>query len=486
MTDNLDDTRPRPVYRPAPPPREYHANEIPAPPRFLFWAVIAIFVMGILGVSGGILVFRSVLEPAQQERVMSIFPFMEAFLPSRPPTDATLPTPIATSNIAPEDLLTIPLNIPDAVTQTPAAVATQLQPTGTPLPATPTIEPTATLAEPTVQPTIEATGQPTIAATPQAARPQNTYPPNALLTGINYQKQTWNNCGPANITMALSFYGWQRDQHYAAQYLKPGGREDKNVSPDEMVEFVNNYSQLRALTRMGGNLDLLKSLISNNIPVIIETGYWLEGSDWLGHYQTIVGYDDNIGNFYIYDSNFGQNFVEGYIYLDANWQYFNRRFIVVYEPQRESLVMSLLGDHADEQQAAQIAAQTAQETAIANPQEAIAWFNLGTSLTFLGDYERAAVAFDRARQLEKLPWRMMWYQFEAYEAYYNVGRYEEVLSLADINITNSRQYLEEAFYWKGRALTALGRTTEAASAFRQALARNPDFTNARVALDELN
>ncbi|MCU0496220.1 MAG: tetratricopeptide repeat protein [Anaerolineae bacterium] len=478
MTDNLDDTRPRPVYQPPPPPRDYHANEIPAPPRFLFWAVIAIFVLGVLGIMGGVLVFRSVLEPAQQERVMSIFPFMEAFLPPRPPTDATLPTPIATGNISPEDLLTIPLTIPEAASATPTAIVTEVIATATPLPFTPTIAPTLTLPPPTLQATVE--------ATPQAARPQNTYPANALLTGINYQKQTWNNCGPANITMALSFFGWQRDQHYAAQYLKPGGREDKNVSPHEMVDFVNNYSQLRALTRMGGTLDLIKSLISNNIPVIIETGYWIEGSDWLGHYQTIVGYDDNIGNFYIYDSNFGQNFVEGYIYLDENWQYFNRRFIVVYEPQREDLVMSLLGDHADEQQAAQIAAQTAQDSAVTNPQNAITWFNLGTSLTALGDYERASVAFDRARQLENLPWRIMWYQFEAYTAYYNVGRYEEVLSLAEINITNSRQYLEEAFYWKGRALAAMGRTTEAASAFRQALARNPDFTNASVALDELN
>ena len=37
---------------------------------------------------------------------------------------------------------------------------------------------------------------------------------------------------------------------------------------------------------------MLKRLLANNLPVIIETGYMYEGSSWLGHYQTVVGYDD--------------------------------------------------------------------------------------------------------------------------------------------------------------------------------------------------
>ncbi|MCU0476303.1 MAG: C39 family peptidase, partial [Anaerolineae bacterium] len=83
------------------------------------------------------------------------------------------------------------------------------------------------------------------------------------MTGFVYQKQTWNNCGPSNITMALSYYGWRQDQAFAAQFLKPGGREDKNVSPSEMVAFVNEQSAVRALYRIGGTVELIKTRSSS-------------------------------------------------------------------------------------------------------------------------------------------------------------------------------------------------------------------------------
>src|SRR5690606_2020995 len=113
--------------------------------------------------------------------------------------------------------------------------------------------------------------------------------------------QTWNNCGPATITTALSYFGWVQDQEYAKDFLRYN-REDKNVSPEELTNFVNEQSQAEALTRSGGNLDLLKSLISAGFPVVIERGMQFEGYDWLGHYQALVAYDDGQGVFYAYDS----------------------------------------------------------------------------------------------------------------------------------------------------------------------------------------
>jgi len=32
------------------------------------------------------------------------------------------------------------------------------------------------------------------------------------LNGIIHHFQTWNNCGPANLAMALSFWGWEGNQ----------------------------------------------------------------------------------------------------------------------------------------------------------------------------------------------------------------------------------------------------------------------------------
>jgi len=511
MSDNLNDTKPRPAVqlppeptrpdptqpkapspRPAAPRPEQPHDEVSAPPKFLLWGVILVFVLGILAVGGSVAAFRFVLQPAQQERVIEAVPFMRAFLPPRPKPGDTLPTPETSGNsdISPADLLG-GLDLGD--TATPEPILPTLEPTSLPT-SQPTDEPTlAPTLEPTQSVQVEATLMPTEVVGQADIIPVSldnpTLPRSARLTGFIYQKQTWNNCGPSNITMALSYYGWQQDQAYAAQFLKPGGREDKNVSPSEMAAFVNEESSVKAIVRMGGSVDLMKVLLANNFPVIVETGFMPEGYDWLGHYRTLAGYDDNQGVFFLHDSflgqaNGGEAIPETYNALDSMWRQFNRVFIVVYEPQREQLLQNLMGEHWDEHSANESALTVATAEATADRTDGHAWFNLGTSLVALGDYERAASAYDRAR-IEGVPWRMTWYQFGPFEAYYGAGRYNEVLSLASANIGNGAQYVEETYYWQGRALEGLGRSNDAANAYRSALNRNPQYTAARSALTTL-
>ena len=123
-----------------------------------------------------------------------------------------------------------------------------------------------------------------------------SYPPSYLLTGITHIYQDWNNCGPATLTMGLSYFGYPvTDQHVAANWLKPN-YEDKNVSPWQMAEYVNTQldGSIRAIVRQGGTLDQLKTLISNDFPVLTEEGYDPPGRGlgWMGHYLLMVGYDD--------------------------------------------------------------------------------------------------------------------------------------------------------------------------------------------------
>jgi tetratricopeptide (TPR) repeat protein len=81
---------------------------------------------------------------------------------------------------------------------------------------------------------------------------------------------------------------------------------------------------------------------------------------------------------------------------------------------------------------------------------------------------------------------MLWYQFGPFETYYNIGRYDDVLSLASANITSSSGYIEEMYYWQGLTYLKRGMTAEAASAFRTALNRNPDYVEAKTALDSMS
>lgn len=462
-------------------------------PRWILPTVIVLLVLAwVVGGAGFALVYRNSLAPGQREVAKSILPFMAMFDPPLPPPNTSLPTPIPAGedSISPNDLLVAPLG----GGSTPIATTVP-----TNVPAVIQVEPTATFT-PTPQPTMTATLAPTEGAeSTEAASAQsdNTSSINtdvlmasAHLYGFTVVKQTWNNCGPANITMALSYYGWTEGQEVAQEYLRPD-KEDKNVSPSEIVSFVNEETGVRALTRVGGNMDLLKGFLSNNIPVLIETGYMYEGSSWLGHYQTVVGYDEALDIFYIYDSYLGAGeggagLTKTYDEFDRDWEAFNRTFIVVYQQEAESTVRNLLGNWVDVTWATEHAAETAQAEAQANPQNSFAWYNLGSSLTRLERYEEAAVAFDQARRIGTLPWRITLYQFGPFEAYFQVGRYDEVLALVNSNLNNGGDYIEETYYWQGRVLEAQGDPTKAAESFRRALQHNPRYAAAQDALNALS
>jgi hypothetical protein len=452
------------------------------------WVIAGWALLAVAGSIGGLLIYRNALAPGQRETAKFYLPFLVNFDPPPEPSDLRLPTPVpSTGGPSALDLLNTPVGGETEETTEPTVEPTTTMTIST---ATSTTQPTATVLDSTLPPAptqaaIVPTVPPETISNPVPSRPES-----ARLYSFRHVKQTWNNCGPANITMALSYYGWQDGQETAAAYLKPDA-EDKNVNPGEMVAFVNENTGVRAITRIGGDLDLLRDLLANDFPVIIETGYLYEGSDWLGHYQTVVGYDDLGQVFYLYDSYLGagangEGILESYAELDANWQAFNRTFIVIYRQEDEPRVAAILGERADPTRAAEIALQVAQEEARENPQNPFAWFNMGTAYTRLGRYNEAATAYDQARRVDTLPWRMLWYQFGPYEAYFNIGRYDDVLALANSNLNNGGEYVEETHYWQGRALAALGQNREAAAAFRLALSHNPSFAAAQDALDELN
>ncbi|MCY4019829.1 MAG: tetratricopeptide repeat protein [Chloroflexi bacterium] len=491
---DLDETQPSRSYY-----LQDHSGGLQGPPRLLMCGVILFTLLIVVGAAGAIVAFREVLQPAQQQRVIDQLPFMRMF---KEPTPVGGLFPTLASRAGESDalaLLDMPLEFASptapasAASATPAAVLLE-----TVVLSTATQAPTRTAAATAASNVAEiATASPS-PDPPTATRPNainiapvnlsgGELPSSARIYGILHQQQTWNNCGPATITMAMSYYGWQQDQAAAGSALKPN-REDKNVSPQEMADYVEEASNLKAIVRMGGTLDLLKHLVANEFPVVIETGAMFEAYDWIGHYRALVAYDDVYQRFYFFDSFLGvgegaQGVAISYDEVDRDWGAFNRTFIVVYEPQREGLLRSLMDSHWDPVDAAQLAFDVAQAEARLDPSDAFAWFNMGTSLVALGRYQEAAAAFDQSRRLGP-PWRMMWYQFGAFEAYYQLGRYDDVLSLVKVNLNNAEE-IEETHYWQGLVLQAQGKPEQAASSFRRALAYNPNYDEARAALASL-
>jgi tetratricopeptide (TPR) repeat protein len=223
--------------------------------------------------------------------------------------------------------------------------------------------------------------------------------------------------------MTLRMFGWQGDQYTIAEALKPN-RRDKNMRWDEMVYYVQSQAGwLQATFRVGGDIRLLKRILANGLPVIVEKGTDIPEYGWAGHYLLLTGYDDDAQTFTAQDSFVAADQPVAYSTLDTYWQSFNRLYILVYPPEDQAKVQALLGPDADESSNRLQALSTAQEETQADPQNAYAWWNLGSNLNYFDRFAEAATAFDQARTLG-LPWRMIWYQFGPYRAYYNVGRYQ--------------------------------------------------------------
>lgn len=314
-------------------------------------------------------------------------------------------------------------------------------------------------------------------------------PPAYQLTGITHIYQGWNNCGPATLTMGLSFFGNSTlDQNTAAAWLKPNS-EDKNVSPWQMVSYVNDVldGNIRALLRQGGDLNTLRTLVSSDYPVLIEAGYDPEGQNlgWMGHYLLVTGYDDAARTVTTMDSYDGPNLTYTYDHIEEYWSHFNNLYIVLYDIRQEADLLALLGTDADEEINWQNALERSRAAAIANPEDAFAWFNMGTNFVGMEMYTEAAVAYDQARTLG-LPWRMMWYQFGPFEAYLATGRNADVIALAQANLNDGGgEFVEETYYYAALARAAMGERDRALSNLNGAIAFNPNFTPAIEARDRL-
>ncbi|HET7771518.1 MAG TPA: C39 family peptidase, partial [Chloroflexota bacterium] len=303
------------------------------------------------------------------------------------------------------------------------------------------------------------------------------------LEGLRHQWQTWNNCGPATITMATSFFGRRETQVEAARFLKPND-EDKNVSPHELVGYARSVG-LEAQSRVGGDLTRIKQLLAAKVPVIVEVWISPSPNDWMGHYRLLVGYDDRAGQFIAYDSVTppGPNLSQPYARFDEDWRVFNRTYIPVYTKELAPVVEKIIGPDLQDGVMYERALAAAQREVLMTPEDGFAWFNVGSSLSGLGRHAEAAAAFDKARAL-RLPWRMLWYQFAPFESYLAVGRSEDVLSLTAANLQRTVD-LEESHYYRGKALQLQGKTTEARTAFQAALRANNKLSAAQQALTTL-
>ena len=352
--------------------------------------------------------------------------------------------------------------------------------------APPTATPTPTLA-PTITPTLEFTPTPTIE--PTSTPTPKPLPKSVLLEGVKVQPQKANNCGPANLSMLLNFWGWKGDQSVTEQVLKPFIK-DRNVMPYEMLDYVQKNTEVNGIVRYGGDLNLVKRLVAAGFPVLIERGYVNSTEGWMGHYGLIVGYDDETQEVTIPDTYLGVIKMK-YEDIDKYWAQFDRIYLVIFPNDRAQEVYDILGAQIDSAYNLRYAYDQVQANLFNNADAELffAWYSRGSLMVELQDWWGAAESFDEAFKVyatlpeKDRPWRMLWYQTGPFFAYYNMGRYWDVLNLAEQTLTEAKEdALPESWVWKGRAEVMLGFRDDAIASFTRALYWHPGWW---VAEDEL-
>jgi tetratricopeptide (TPR) repeat protein len=372
----------------------------------------------------------------------------------------------------PEQVVFLPQEqavLENQVEQIVDATLTALAPSATPT----MVTPTPTRPGPTETPL--PTDTPTLTPTP--------LPEAFSLSGVKYEDQhnRYNYCGPANLSMALTFWGWNGNRDTVGEYVKTN-KDDKNVMPYELQDFVLSQTDYGALIRYGGDIPLLKKLVAAGFPVVTEKGYYtydLTGRyGWLGHYQFVTGYDEAKGVLVVQDTyvDNGENHEFSYEDFIKGWRSFDYLFMVVYPYDQEANLLTLLGNYADTDWSNRQALQIDTDE-VAN----------------LREYVDAAYAYDYAFQLyadlpddDLRPFRMLWYQTGPYFAYYYSARYQDVIDLANATFnTIGDDVLEETWYWRGMGKQALGDTQGAIDDMRESLRLHPNFAPALYQLSLL-
>lgn len=314
-------------------------------------------------------------------------------------------------------------------------------------------------------------------------------PESALLAGVRLVWQDWNRCSAAALTMQLSFWRDEANYRDTVNHLNPYS-SDVSVRFDEMIAYAETFG-VRGVVRMGGTTDMLKRLVANGFPVLVENSHFVDSRslrNWTSHNRVIVGYDDGAGVFYAMDSVLGGGPDKSgrpftYTEFEELWRQLNHTYLVLYDPVHETRLREIIGQQWDPVFNAEWTLARAQANLYNQNHDGFDNFNMGTALVALGEYERAIQAYEVAEEIG-LPWRMLWYQFGPLEAYLQTERYADAQTLAREVLAGS-PHVEEMYYYIARAYLGQGNIERAVENLELVTRRNPHFTVAVDLLDEI-
>ena len=218
-------------------------------------------------------------------------------------------------------------------------------------------------------------------------------PSSYMIADMKHVWQSLNNCGPAAVVMALSTFGVDADQETARLALR-GPDVRRGMGPQGVGPWVGENFGLRSMWRNDGTNDLIKRLVANGFAPMVTQWMQDPSVSRIAHWRTVRGYDDAQGVFFVNDSMLGNMVPLSYDWFGRNWQSFQYRYMVVYRPEDEGLLQSIIGKDWNETFARQALYERARTEALAQ-NTVFAWLNYGESAYANGMFEEAVAAFEK-------------------------------------------------------------------------------------------
>lgn len=262
--------------------------------------------------------------------------------------------------------------------------------------------------------------------------------------------QSFNNCGPASLSMMLSYFGIEKSQEELGEELRPyqnpeGINDDKSVTMEEITNKAAEFN-LVAYHRPNGDIELLKKFIANDIPVLTRT--WLNENEDIGHYRIVKGYDEETETLIQDDSYQDKNLTYSYESFNNLWEKFNFEYVVLVPKEKQQLAEQIIGEDVDKRIAWQNAVMLSQEKLEKNPDDIYSRFNLSVAYYNLGEYQKTVTEYEKVEG--QLPFRTLWYQIEPLLGYYELGRDDKVLELTDRILSNENAAFAELYLLRGK------------------------------------
>lgn len=311
-------------------------------------------------------------------------------------------------------------------------------------------------------------------------------PNSKTLTNDYHVFQTFNNCGPASLSMALSYFGINISQQSLGQDLRPyqnpqGDNDDKSVTLEELASKAEEFG-LIAYHRPNGNPEIVKQFINLGVPIITRT--WTKPNEDIGHFRVIKGYNDIQSYFVQDDSLQGKSLQYSYDDFDVLWKKFNYEYLALISPDQQNQAEQILGDNLDEKYAWRQAINLSQKQLSQNPNDIYARFNLSVAYYQIGNFQASVSEFEKVEN--QLPFRTLWYQIEPIQAYFELGQYERVFEITNKVLSNFNRAFSEVYIIRGNMYKLQGQTDLAKSEYEKAVLYNRNLEAAKQALNSLN